>query len=435
MVANHSAGMTLSRTLQFRSLCLGLVLCLTSTAAALTHAETRRVSAGDTDIGMEVYPAKGKLLLIWQSHEVGIQGGDQALAQQLAEHGIETWLLDVLEAYFLPNTASSMDRIPAAAMAAMIQAASKTGKRIIVASSGRGVIPVLRGIRQWQILHADNSQLLGTILLSPKLFVETPDPGLAGRLMPIAYATNQTIVLMQPDKSPWYWKLEQTLAALRQGGSDVYLWPLPGMRDRFYFRPDASDDEKHLGDRLTELLLRAATLLLNNGKVNRHAVAQLQAAPVVPEGKKDHQLAAYRGDPQPPPLRLSTLQGNVIDLADLKGQVVLVNFWATWCPPCVHEMPSMQRLADGFKGQAFTILGVNMAEDAATIRAFLQQRVHIDFPIVLDRDGRALKAWRVFAFPTSYVLDKHGRIRYALFGSVDWDTEEIKHILLKLMAE
>ena len=427
--------MTLPRTGQCRLVYLGLLFYLCGLCATLARADTTTIKAGDTDIGVEVYPAKGKLLLIWQPHEVGIQNGDHTIAQQLAGQGIETWLLDVLEAYFLPNTASNMDRIPANAMAAVIQAATKTGKHVVIAGSGRGAIPVLRGIRQWQLSHPDNRRLLGTILLSPKLFVETPDPGLTGKLMPITYATNQTIVLLQPDKSPWYWKLEQTLAGLQQGGSDIYLWPLPGLRDRFYFRPDASDAEKRAGDHLPARLRTAVQLLLHNGELIRHGVAQMQPAPAVPETKKDHRLADYHGDPQPPPLRLATLQGKFIDLAELKGQVVLVNFWATWCPPCVHEMPSMQRLADYFTGKPFTILGVNMAEDNAIVSAFIQQRVHVTFPIVLDRDGQALKAWRVFAFPTSYVLDKHGRIRYALFGGLDWDTAEVKHKLTQLLAK
>ena len=399
------------------------------------HAANLNIKAGDTDIGVEIQPAKGHVLFIWQPHEIGIQAVDQQLAQQLAAQGIETWLLDVLEDYFLPNTANNMDRVPAQAFAAVIQAASQTGKKIIVASSGRGAIPLLRGVRQWQLSHPDDTTLLGTILISPKLFVETPVPGQTGKLMPIARATNQTMVILQPDKSPWYWKLDQTLAGLQHGGSDVYLWPLHKLRDRFYFRPDASEQETRAREQLAARLRIAIQVLRNQGEQARHAAALAQAAPTVPQGKKEHSLSEYKGDPTPPPLRLPTLQGKLLDLADFKGRVVLVNFWASWCPPCVHEMPSMQRLADHFKHKPFAILGVNMAEDNATVSQFLQQRVHVNFPIVLDRDGKALKAWRVFAFPTSYVLDKHGKIRYALFGGIDWDSDEIKHKLANLLAE
>lgn len=434
ILANHTSHMT-HRVFHCRLLYQVLLPCLIWLTMLPVHAKDLNVKAVDTDIGVEVHPAKGALLFIWQPHEIGTQQVDQSLVQHLAAQGIESWLVDVLEAYFLPNTANNMDRVPARAFADVIQAATQTGKKIIVASSGRGAIPLLRGVRQWQLSHPDNTSLLGTILISPKLFVETPDPGLTGRLMPVASATNQTMVILQPDKSPWYWKLDQTLAALQHGGSDVYLWPLHDIRDRFYFRPDASDEEARARDQLPTRLHTAVQLLLNQGGQVRHAAAQLQPAPAVPEGKKEHSLADYKGDPQPPALRLPDLQGRLLDLSDYKGRVVLVNFWATWCPPCVHEMPSMQRLADHFNGRAFTILGVNMAEDDATVAKFLQQRVHVNFPIVLDRDGKALKAWRVFAFPTSYVLDKQGHIRYALFGGIDWDSDDIKHALAKLLDE
>jgi len=422
---------------RFLSCSLILVFSIQLSLCAITtaRADTLNVKAGDTDIGVEIQPAKGDTLFIWQPHEIGNQPIDQQMLQQLAAQGIETWLVDILEDYFLPNTATSMDRVPANAFAAVMDAAMQTGKHIIIASSGRGAIPVLRGVRQWQLAHADSIALLGTILLSPKLFIETPDPGLAGQLMPIAQATNQTMVILQPDKSPWYWKLDQTLAGLREGGSDIYLWPQRGVRDRFYFRPDATSRENQARDHLARRMRTAVQLLLNQGTMRRHAVAQIKNAPPVPQGKKDHSLAIYKGDSRPPALQLPTLQGKTIGLKDYSHHVVLVNFWASWCPPCVHEMPSMQRLADHFHGKPFTILGVNMAEDNKTVTQFLQQRVHVNFPILLDQDGRALKDWRVFAFPTTYVIDKQGRIRYALFGGVDWDSRDIVNTLARLLDE
>ncbi|OFZ97660.1 MAG: hypothetical protein A2Z44_01470 [Betaproteobacteria bacterium RBG_19FT_COMBO_58_11] len=125
----------------------------------------------------------------------------------------------------------------------------------------------------------------------------------------------------------------------------------------------------------------------------------------------------------PSALALKDLDGKPHTLADYKGRVVLVNFWATWCPPCRAEMPSMQRLKEAMKDKPFTILAVDMAESEAEVRQFLKDMkdAKLDFTILMDKDGRALKEWKVFVFPTSYVLDAEGKLRYSLLGSTEWD--------------
>lgn len=139
--------------------------------------------------------------------------------------------------------------------------------------------------------------------------------------------------------------------------------------------------------------------------------------------------------PRPvPQLALPALGGGQFDFQQLGGKVVLVNFWATWCPPCRQEMPSMQRLNDKLAGRPFAILGVNVGETPAQVNAFLKI-VPVSFPIVLDEKGRNLNAWQVFAFPTSYLVDKQGRIRYGLFGSIEWDEPEAVQLIEKLLAE
>lgn len=135
-----------------------------------------------------------------------------------------------------------------------------------------------------------------------------------------------------------------------------------------------------------------------------------------------------------PALALPALDGGTLKLDGLRGKVVLVNFWAVWCPPCRKEMPSMARLAEKLAGRPFTLLGVNVGETPEEIRAFLKQ-VPVNFPIVLDGEGASLKAWNVFAFPTSYVVDKQGRIRLGLFGSIEWDNPEAVARLEALLAE
>ena len=143
------------------------------------------------------------------------------------------------------------------------------------------------------------------------------------------------------------------------------------------------------------------------------------------------ELQAYKGGATPP-LVLKDLNGKTHDLKQYRGKVVLINFWATWCPPCRAEMPSMQRLKNKMAGKPFVILAVDMGETEAEVNAFLAQ-VKTDFTILMDKDGRALKAWKVFAFPTSYVVDPQGKIRYGLYGASEWDAPDKVQKITQLM--
>jgi thiol-disulfide isomerase/thioredoxin len=134
------------------------------------------------------------------------------------------------------------------------------------------------------------------------------------------------------------------------------------------------------------------------------------------------------------PLNLPVLAGGTMDLKQLRGKVVLVNFWATWCPPCRKEMPSMNRLNQLMQDQPFAILGVNAGESAEAVHAFLMQ-TPVNFPILVDEEGVSLKPWQAFVFPTSYVVDKRGRVRMGLIGSIEWDAPETVARLEALLAE
>lgn len=134
------------------------------------------------------------------------------------------------------------------------------------------------------------------------------------------------------------------------------------------------------------------------------------------------ELQIYKGGATPP-LVLKDLNGKTHDLKQYRGKVVLINFWATWCPPCRAEMPSMQRLKNKMAGKPFVILAVDMGETESEVQAFIQQ-IKTDFTVMMDKDGRALKTWKVFAFPTTYVVDAQGKIRYGLYGASEWDTPD-----------
>ena len=131
--------------------------------------------------------------------------------------------------------------------------------------------------------------------------------------------------------------------------------------------------------------------------------------------------------PKPAPaLKLKDIEGKSHDLAKLKGKVVLINFWATWCPPCRREMPSMERLSQRFKGQPFVVLAVDVGEDADTIETFTSQLdTSLTFPILLDTRSQTMRAWRVAGLPTTFLVDKQGRIVASAIGGREFDHPEI----------
>ena len=135
-------------------------------------------------------------------------------------------------------------------------------------------------------------------------------------------------------------------------------------------------------------------------------------------------LKPYPADAPTPELRLADLQGRMHDLKDYKGQVVLVQFWATYCTPCRKEMPSMNKLMKKMGDTPFTILAVDMGETKDEVTRFVEV-VKPEFTILMDESGQSISSWRVFAAPSNFIVDPQGKIRYTLFGGVEWDSAEM----------
>ncbi len=124
-----------------------------------------------------------------------------------------------------------------------------------------------------------------------------------------------------------------------------------------------------------------------------------------------------------PSLELRTLSGQPVRLADYRGQVVLVNMWATWCPPCKQEMPDLEAYYQAHRHQGFVIIGINDGESADIVRPFVEA-YGLSFPIWLDERGLSEKAFRTINLPSSYVIDRHGTIRFAWKGAITYDVLE-----------
>ena len=144
-------------------------------------------------------------------------------------------------------------------------------------------------------------------------------------------------------------------------------------------------------------------------------------------------LPAWTGG-STPSLALKGPDGNLHDLADYRGKVLLVNFWATWCAPCREELSSLERLRDALRGRPFEALAVNVAEGESRVRRFLTD-VPLRLPILLDQDGHAQRAWGVRGLPATFLLDPEGAIRYWYLGELDWAQPKILRTVESLLPD
>ena len=147
----------------------------------------------------------------------------------------------------------------------------------------------------------------------------------------------------------------------------------------------------------------------------------------------DAQLKPWKAGATPK-LAGTDIQGKPFDLEQLRGRVVLVNFWATWCEPCRDELPSLERLQRARADKPFDVVGVNFGEQPERIRTFLE-REFVELRVVLDRDKEAAARWKAGGLPMTFLVDARGRVRYQVFGERKWDDAASLAVVDKLLAE
>ncbi len=135
-----------------------------------------------------------------------------------------------------------------------------------------------------------------------------------------------------------------------------------------------------------------------------------------------------------PNFTLKSLTGKNMKLSEMTGNVVLINFWASWCGPCREEMPLLNALHKKYKKLGFTVLGVNVEEQASNARGFLND-FPVDFPVLLDNTNKVSKLYDVVAMPTTVVVDRDGRMRYIHKGYKSGDEEKYRKMVKKLVRE
>ncbi len=131
------------------------------------------------------------------------------------------------------------------------------------------------------------------------------------------------------------------------------------------------------------------------------------------------EIAAPQAGFLAPDFQLETLEGETVSLSDFKGQVVLINLWASWCPPCRAEMPAMQSAYGRYREQGLAILAVNLInqDTLQDVTAFSKEH-NLTFPILLDNQGQVARDYQAHLLPTSYFVDRRGVIRYKVIGAM-----------------
>ena len=141
-------------------------------------------------------------------------------------------------------------------------------------------------------------------------------------------------------------------------------------------------------------------------------------------GEKPQTLTKIDGPPPAPDFRLEDQGGNFISLAELKGNVVIINFWATWCPPCREEMPSMQRAWEMLQSDKVKMLAINVGEDSDTIFTFTAD-YPVTFPLIMDKTASVTRDYGVRGLPATFIITPHGNIVYRVIGTREWDDPEV----------
>jgi peroxiredoxin len=135
-----------------------------------------------------------------------------------------------------------------------------------------------------------------------------------------------------------------------------------------------------------------------------------------------------------PAFLLKDSDGNIVRLDDLRGKVVLLNFWATWCPPCRFEMPSMEALHEELSSQGLVVLAVAPRESAEDVRSFYNEH-RLSFPALLDHEAEVSGLYKVWSLPTTFVINKHGYVVGKIIGYRDWNNDQSKDFFLHLLRD
>ncbi len=135
-----------------------------------------------------------------------------------------------------------------------------------------------------------------------------------------------------------------------------------------------------------------------------------------------------------PDFTLKSLSGKNLKLSEMRGEVIMLNFWASWCGPCRQEMPILEKIHQKYQPLGFTLLGVNVEEDSNEAKAYLKE-IEVSFPILFDNQNKVSQVYNIIAMPSTIMIDRDGNMRYLHQGYKPGAEEEYVHYIKTLLKE
>lgn len=410
---------------------LAIIFAASFLVSEVCFAETDMVitvSTGD-EITVERFPASGKYLMVWLAPEYGFRGAHRSLARMLTEQNIEVWQSNIVESLFMPQGSTSIKKLNGLRVADIIEHAHKiTGKKIIVVGDSYATVSALQGAHQWQRKNHIKPYLIGAVLFSPYTYSTIPPLGQLPEYMPVISSTNIPIMIYQAKNNGNIGQFDSLVEKLQQHGNPVYTRLTPRVMSLFY-------EEMPTKEMLEQVKPLPISIKKMISVLEKHSVPK---KPITLKRLKENKsgidiyLKKYKGSVTPLAINLQDSNGHAVVKNNFKGQVTLINFWATWCPPCVEEIPSLNRLKQKMAGLPFELISVNYAEDKKTILDFMG-KIKVEFPVLLDQNGDFAKKWNVITYPSTFVIDKEGKIRYGVNAAIEWDNPEFIEKLKALL--
>lgn len=370
--------------------------------------------------------------LLWLHSERGVVANLKKTLNKVTQtKSVKIILPDFHDSYFIPVTRSSLDAIPQQDLEEYIEhiALKTKPKKLFILAMSRAAGPLLKAAYNLQLKQ--KNKIAGIILLAPYLQTQTPEIGKKAQYLAIASKSNLPLYLIQAERSPRFIPLPLLVKQLERGGSPLFTHILKDVHGGFQQRDLADLREKDLQalSNFPNTVYNALSLLNNT-----------QAAPFNNTDELSEKTATKKAPPglhalnmTVPALKLKDLKGGSHPLSDYKGKTVIVSFWASWCRPCLEEMPSLVKLKQN-NSDNLEILAVNIRENKETIQRFTKA-MNINFPILQDTDSTTVKDWKVYVYPSNFIIDKMGKLRFAATGAMDWQDQSITQLLAKLIRE